>query len=110
MQTVQLTAVEIGNAGEKIVHNDLALKGYTNILRDTKQTGSVDIQADSTKMGNILVQVKTAIYPSVPAELTSEENTAIKAKGQRTSRTPKSARLQINDSKQLVGSIIYTDL
>ena len=104
-----MTTVEIGNAGESLVSQDLKQRGYTNIVQDTFQPGAVDVKADHTK-GNVLIQVKTSVSPGQPADLSTEEKTKIKQRALNNKRTAYSAQLQINNSKQLVGQIKYTPL
>lgn len=104
-----MTTVEIGTAGESLVSQDLKQRGYSNIIQDTFQPGSVDVKADHPK-GNVLIQVKTSVSPGQPAELSDEEKTKIKTRASSTKRTAFSAQLQINNSKQLVGQIKYTHL
>jgi len=64
----------------------------------------------SSDLGNVLIQVKTSVQPGTPADLSADEKTKIKARAANTKRTAVSAQLQINNSKQLVGSIKYTAL
>ena len=103
-----LTATQIGTIGE--VHATTWLKANQyNCYRNTKLPGATDIEATGT-VASLLVQVKTAVWPSYPANLTAEEQKAIIARANRTGRQAWLAQLQINNKGELVGSIAWTKL
>ena len=91
-----MTTVEIGNAGEQHVEHFLQSKNYQTVIRDTKQAGSTDITANG-----IRVQVKTAVVPEEPSEVTEAEKTAIKNKAAVTHAEAWLAYVQIKNNKEL---------
>ena len=65
------TTTQTGNVGERLVALWLAEHGYsTNI--DTKAPGSSDIEAGGNTK-SLLIQVKSAVQPSVPDTLSTDE-------------------------------------
>lgn len=100
--------VEIGQAGERIVARELAAKGYrTNI--DTRAPGSTDIEARGTS-ANLLVQVKTAMSPNLPAALSGEEERNIKSRAARLGWEAWEAKVQIDSKGNLVGAVGWRKL
>jgi hypothetical protein len=103
-----LTATQIGTIGEVHTTEWLRANGY-NCYRNTKLPGATDIEATGSA-ASLLVQVKTAIWPSSVAGLTVEEVRAIVARANRTGRQAWLAQLQINDKGALIGGIAWTKL
>lgn len=104
-----LEAADIGHAGEKIVEDLLSQNSWTNIIRDTWQKGSTDIKADpidKTKKG-ILIQVKTALFPNAPAEISADEKKNIIMRAKRENRDAYAAYLKIDSNKKLVGNVDF---
>ncbi len=102
------TATEIGLAGERIVNVWLVDNGYSTNL-DTRQPGSTDIQASGQKT-NLLVQVKSAITPNVPADLSSDEVRNIKSRASRLGFQAWAAKVVLDSQLRLIGKISWTQL
>jgi hypothetical protein len=103
-----LTRTAIGQAGEHIVARDLVAKGYwTNI--DTKSPGATDIEAHGSTT-NLLVQVKSAVAPNFPADLSSEEEGRIRLRATLLGWEAWSARVQLDSWLNRVGDIIWRKL
>lgn len=95
------STVEIGNAGEQAVVAYLKdEKGYQNILLDTKQPGATDINAIGNKV-QLLIQVKTAVHPGVPAHLNEEEEKAIVSRASAKGAQAWEARVVLDHNLQV---------
>jgi hypothetical protein len=103
-----LTAAQIGTIGEIHTTNWLKARNYS-CYRNTQLPGATDIEANGNPT-SLLVQVKTAIWPNLPASLSTEEIQAIVARAKRTGRQAWVARLQINNEGALIGDIAWTRL
>jgi Holliday junction resolvase-like predicted endonuclease len=103
-----MEAAEIGNIGERYVANWLTSKGYSGI-QNTQLPGSTDIEAH-TSTTKILVQVKTAVVPYLPAGLSADERDAIVSRANRLGRQAWLAQVQINSQRLLIGEIKWTKL
>ena len=103
-----LTSAEVGTTGEKHATAELRAKGWT-CYRNTQLPGATDIEATGGTPA-LLVQVKTAVYPNLPADLSAEEKTAIVSRANRNGKDAWLAQLQINREGALVGSISWTKL
>ncbi len=102
------TQVQVGQAGEQIVGSALTGIGYrTNI--DTKTPGSADIEARGTA-ASLLVQVKTAVYPNEPANMSSDEERNIKSRATKLGYEAWEARVQVNSLMKLLGQIRWRKL
>jgi hypothetical protein len=102
-----VTPAEIGSIGEGHVTAWLQSRGYS-CYRNTQLPGSTDIEANG-QVG-LLVQVKTAVYPLPPAELSNEEQRNIVARANRSGRQAWLARVNINNVGSLVGQINWKRL
>jgi hypothetical protein len=100
---------DIGHEGEKYVEQYLKNHSFTNVNRDIWQYGESNIKADSFGE-KILVQVKTSILPSEPAEITSEEKIKIISRAASTKRKPYAAYVKIDSIKRLLESIRWEKL
>lgn len=105
-----LESGDIGKAGEMIVENWLRTHNWRNIIRNTQQPGGTDIQADGGTSGNILVQVKTALTPNQPSEISELEKSAITSRATRLNRIAYSAYVVIDSNKNLIGEIRWRKL
>ena len=103
-----MTPAEIGNIGERHVTAWLQAKNY-QCNRNTALPGSTDIEADASQ-ASLLVQVKTALSPALPADLSTEEQRAIVARANRSGKEEWLARLQINSQGALIGEISWAKL
>jgi hypothetical protein len=103
----RMTAAEIGNVGERHVEAWLKARNYA-CNRNTQLPGSTDIEA--TGSANLLVQVKTAMQPEAPAELSPAEIANIKSRASRTSRQAWLAQVTIDVSGRLIRDIRWTQL
>jgi Holliday junction resolvase len=103
-----VTQVDIGNAGERLVARALAGDGYrTNV--DTRGPGSTDIEALKPDR-SLLIQVKTAIYPNSPANLSADELRNIRARATRLGREAWAAGVQLDRNLAPVGNIAWQQL
>lgn len=102
------TASEIGTCGERHVANWLTAKGFS-CYTNTQQPGSTDIDARARDK-SLFVQVKTAINPSSPASLSSDERRGIVNRANYNNREAWLAQVSINRNGQLIGDITWTKL
>jgi hypothetical protein len=100
-------AVDIGTCGEQIVVNDLKRKGY-NVKWDTKGPGSTDIEAHG-EPNSYLIQVKTAVIPNEPADLSSDERRNITSRAARLRYIPRLAKVRLYPNGMLFGAIGYQE-
>ncbi len=103
-----LTAAQIGTIGEVHATEWLKAKGYS-CYRNTQLPGATDIEANGNPT-SLLVQVKTAVWPSSAASLSAEEKKAIVARANKNQRQAWLAQLQINNKGEVVGDIAWTRL
>ena len=101
------TQAQIGNAGERIVSAALLSMNYRTNL-DTRQAGSTDIEALGARV-SLLVQVKTALQPAVPADLSRDEIRNITSRA-KLGYQAWQAKVTVNADLQLVGKIEWTRL
>lgn len=102
------TTVQIGTAGEHVVNNWLTQNGYKTNL-DTKLPGSTDIEATSTQT-SLLVQVKSAMNPSAPSSLSSDEMRNIKSRAKRLGYQAWEAKVTLNSHLQTISQIQWRRL
>jgi len=108
VEEIMLTAAEIGTIGERHATAWLRANGW-RCYTDTKLPGATDIEATSGGRV-ILVQVKTAVYPSLPAGLTVHEKRAIVARAKYNQKEAWLVQLQIDREGAVVGSITWAEL
>ena len=88
--------------------SDLTSKGYY-CLRNKRSPVYTGIEAiKGTEVA--LVHVKTAVHPSTPDNLSTEEISRIKNRASRMGWEAWLAQVQIDDFGSMVGSITYTRL
>jgi len=98
---------DIGRVGEAHVVRWLQQRGYwTNW--DTKAPGATDIEARGIE--NLLVQVKAAVQPDVPAALSPAEVSAIKERAARIGFSVYSAGVTLDRTLRLVGEVQWVKL
>lgn len=97
------TATSIGRAGEGYVVAWLKGRGYSKIRWDTQAPGSTDIEAQNS--AHLLIQVKTAMYPDNPEQLSAEEETAISSCAARLAAQAWEARVQVSANLELISEI-----
>lgn len=102
------TAVEIGQAGERVVVEWLRGRTYIIDRWDTQAPGSTDIEAHGP--AHLLVQVKTAIYPNDPVNLSPDEERNIKSRAARIGVEAWEARVQLDSDLVLKGEIMWRKL
>lgn len=100
---------EITMAGVHHLENWLQENSYGNITTRIWQAGSADVMADG-KAENILVQVKTIVYPNEPELPNGTDRFAVKELAQRLERVPYIAYVVITDDKSLLGEINWERL
>ena len=99
---------DIGNLGERYVTAWLNENGY-QCYRNTQLPGSTDIEA-IRRDKSLLVQVKTAVFPNLPAGLAADEKKAIVARAVRNQKEAWLAKAQVNDDGALLGEIAWVKL
>jgi hypothetical protein len=99
---------DVEEIGERLVAQWLIDKRYS-VKVDTNVPGSADIQATCNKV-NLLVHVKTAVFPNVPACSSVEEKGNIKSRATRLSYEAWEAKVQLDANFELVGNIIWRKL
>ncbi len=102
--------VDIGQLGEKAVVNDLASKGYIGIKRNTRGPSSTDIEATNTHGRKQLFQVKAAVSPNTPNDLSPSEITAIMSRAARIGASAYQAKVQLSSNFSRIAPIRYTKL
>ena len=98
------TASDIGRAGERHAVDWLRAEGYSIIKWNPQASGSTDIEAKSSSK-RLLVQVKTAAYPTAPAQLSAEEEKAITSRAARLGAQAWEARVQVGSNLDLIGNV-----
>ncbi len=98
------TSTDLGAVGEQHVTAILSALGYSCRLQ-TERHRSASIMA--TGPANLLVQVKTSLYPSLPADLTCDELRDIAARAARIGCQAWFAKLRINSIGAPVGEVIW---
>lgn len=102
------TSTDIGRIGEQIVAQELKEKGYqTNV--DTKQAGATDIEAEAPT-NKLLVQVRTAVLPSLPASLSALEGTELKARASQLGLQAWEAKVQLDFTLKQIGKIQWRQI
>jgi hypothetical protein len=107
-----LSSSDIARVGEGIALRDLMLKGYT-ILKwnpPDQLPGSNYIEAkEAVLRTHVLVQVKSAVKPSEPTSLSSEEEEKLKSHAKKVGFQPWEARVQLeSDLKE--GTVFWRRL
>jgi Holliday junction resolvase len=95
---------DIGRAGERHVVDWLKAEGYSIIRWNTQTSGSTEIEAKSSSK-RLLVQVRTAVSPTDPVQLTPEEEKAITSRAARIGAQAWEARIQVGRNLDLVGNV-----
>ncbi len=101
-------AAEVGIIGERLAAAWLGANGW-HWYRNTQLPGATDIQATRDRE-SIRVQVKTAVYPNLPASLSADEKKAIVARATHNKQQAWLAQLQIDSEGRLLGEIGWTKL
>ena len=99
---------QIGATGEQIVNEWLISKGYKTNL-NTRQPGSTDIKAVGSE-ASVLVQVKTAMSPSVPSDLSPDEIRNIKSRAAQLGYQAWQATVTLDPSLSLLREIEWKRL
>lgn len=105
MHKHNLAPADIGHTGESRVVAWLRANGFTVEVWDTRAPGATDIEARG-----ILVQVKTAVTPNAPGQMTTSEVHRITARARRMGREAWLAQAVIDRAGQPVGKIAWTQL
>lgn len=101
---------EIGKRAEATVVSDLRNKGLSIIEWNTKALGSTDIVAyNPLNQKYIRVQVKGAIFPSLPSSLSFSESMNIRNLSQILNHAPVLAKVVLNNQLNPI-SISYSGL
>ena len=104
-----VTAMQVGQAGERIVVDWLRAKRYSVDRWDTQSPGSTDIEARGTAI-TVLVQVKSAVAPNQPSALSRDEVAAIKSRAAKMSGEAWQAQVQLDSQLRVVGEIKWMKL
>jgi hypothetical protein len=107
MADLELT--EITKAGVQHLENWLHENGYSEVTKGFLQATSADILANG-KTENILVQLKTTLFPAEQALPNGTDKFALKELALRLDRVPYIAYLVIADDKSLIGEINWERL
>ena len=99
------TAADIARAGERHAVDWLRAEGYS-IKWKTQTHGSTDIEAQSSSK-RLLVQVKTAVYPTDADRLSAEEEEGITSRAERLGAQAWEARVQVSSSLDLIGNVLW---
>ncbi len=103
-----ISADTIGRIGESWVVSHLAKLEFT-IKHDTKLQGPADIEAIKPEH-HLLIQVKTALEPNEPADLTAEDAASLQVRAKALSAIPLLAQLVVNKKGQRVGPIRFSEV
>ena len=103
-----LTETEIGQAGERILTQILRHTCH-NVKQGIRLPFARGIEADRDGVG-YLVQVKTALAPNSPDDLSPNEAYNIKSRARLTNRTALLAKVTINAEGLRVGDIEWSKL
>jgi len=95
------TAAQIGQAGEAAAVAALKKEGWTIAVWNTQAPGATDIEASSGAK-KLLVQVKTAVSPDVPANLSSGEERSITSRAARIGADAYEARVVLGQTLSTV--------
>ena len=98
------SAPDIGRAGERHAVDWLRAEGYSIMKWNTQTSGLIDIEAKSSSK-RLLVQVKAALYPNTPAQLSAEEAEAITSRAARLGAQAWEARVQVDSNLDLIGNV-----
>jgi hypothetical protein len=101
---LQPTEPDLGTAGEKHVAALLTALGYS-CRQDSQQPGSIDLMA--TGPANLLIHIKTSLYPTPPGELTGEERCSLAARAASLGCQAWFAMLRVNSIGAPVGEISW---
>ncbi len=102
-----VTPVDLGTIGEKIVVGWLTSRGYS-CHRNTQQAGGSGIEA--TGPAKLLVEVKTSIAPTEPADATWGEISNMLTRACKLGYEAWLAKIQVNDHGQRVGDVWWRKL
>ncbi len=110
----EMTVAEIGGIGERHVTAALQALGFS-CYRNTQLPGSTDIEAkQKDSSGNnikiLLVQVKTALTPNSPADLSPDEKQGIVSRANRNNGEAWLGQVRISSDGDLVGKITWAKL
>ena len=99
----------VGRTGERVVVRSLTDEGYVINAWNTASPAPADIDATRERV-HILVQVRSAIYPNEPTNLTQEEAQHLKSRATAISATPVIATVQFTDAslEALTVPVLYT--
>jgi len=104
-----LSSTEIELTGESHVESWLAENGYSNVTKEILFPKETEIRA-SGNLGNIIVQVRTFVHPNRPFKLSEYETHKIMLRASRHKNTAYAAYVVIDETKNLVGDIIWERL
>ncbi len=93
--------VDIGTAGEAAAVNELKSQGWKIHKWNTKSPGSTDIEASKGEK-KILVQVKSAVPPDVPASLSADEERNIKSRAIKSGASAHVAKVTLDRSLKAI--------
>jgi len=95
-----LAATDVARVGEGIALRDLLLKGFTIQKWNTPQEspGKSDIEVvEPVTEKHILIQVKSAIEPNMPEDLSSDLENALKLHASQCGAEAWEAKVQLNE-------------
>ena len=104
-----ITLQDISKEGEKYVIDYLKGNSFKNITMDMWQHSINDIKADSWAE-NILVQVKTSMFPNEPPDISRDDRIKIISRAITIKRNPYVAYVKIERDNKLLKSIRWEKL
>ena len=104
-----MDANQITDEGLKHLENWLIENAYFNIVIEKFEAGEADIHARSSTE-NIIVKLKTVLYPDEKATLSRTDKFALKELATRLEKIAYVANLVIDKDKNLIGEIVWERL
>jgi hypothetical protein len=104
-----MDANQITDEGIKHLENWLIENTYSDIVIEKFEADEADIHANGSTE-NILVKVKTVLYPDEKALLSSTDKFALKELANRLEKIAYVAYLVIDKDKNLIGEIVWERL
>lgn len=104
-----MDANQITDEGLKHLENWLIENAYSNIVIEKFEAGEADIHARGSTE-NIIVKLKTVLYPDEKATLSRTDKFALKELATKLEKIAYVANLVIDKDKNLIGEIVWERL
>jgi hypothetical protein len=102
-------AVNVKRIGEEAVVDNLKQEGWTGVVLNVRGPNLTDIQAKNPGGAMHLFQVKTAVSPKTPNNLSDVERTALISRARRMDAVAYQVKVQLNE-KYTATRIQYSQL